>query len=182
MSTARNQIAAILSFWRAGGPDKWFAKDEAFDHAFRAGFHKVHMAAAARECDDWMESADGALALMLMLDQFPRNAYRGTGHMYATDPLARSFARQGVAAGHDRAVDPALRTFFYLPFSHSEELADQDMAVTLNHALEPKSLDWAQHHRDIIARFGRFPHRNALLGRETTPEEAAFIAEGGFEG
>lgn len=182
MSTARNPIAAVLRFWRDGGPDKWFTKDEAFDRAFRAGFQKVHMAAAARACDDWMESADGALALVLMLDQFPRNAYRGTGHMYATDPLARSFARQAVAADHDREIDPALRTFFYLPFSHSEDLADQDVAVTLNHALEKASLDWAQHHRDIIARFGRFPHRNAVLGRQTTPEEAAFLAERGFEG
>lgn len=182
MSTARNQIAAVLSFWRAGGREKWFEKDAAFDHAFRAGFQKVHMAAAARECDDWMESADGALALILMLDQFPRNAYRGTGHMYATDPLARHFARQAVAADLAAAIEPALRTFVYLPFSHAEDLPDQDLAVALNRKLDKEALDWAQHHRDIIARFGRFPHRNALLGRATTAEEAAFIAEGGFEG
>ena len=182
MSTARNQIAAVLSFWRAGGRDKWFAKDEAFDHAFRAGFTKVHMAAAARECDDWMESAEGALALVLMLDQFPRNAYRGTGHMYATDPLARHFARQAVAADFPAQIEPALRTFLLLPFSHSEDLADQHLAVALNRTLDKEARDWAEHHRDIIARFGRFPHRNVLLGRQTTAEEAAFMAEGGFEG
>lgn len=182
MSTARNQIAAVISFWRAGGREKWFARDEAFDHAFRVGFTKVHMAAAARECDDWMESAEGALALILMLDQFPRNAYRGTGHMYATDPLARHFARQAVAAGYPREIEAALQVFLYLPFSHSEDPADQDVAVELNRALDKDSLDWAQHHRDIIRRFGRFPHRNAVLGRTTTPEEAAFMEEGGFGG
>ena len=182
MSTARNQIAAVISFWREGGREKWFAKDEAFDHAFRAGFRKVHMAAAARECDDWMESAEGALALVLMLDQFPRNAYRGTAHMYATDPLARHFARQAVAAGYASEIEPALRVFLHLPFSHSEDAADQDVAVELNRTLDKDSLDWAQHHRDIIRRFSRFPHRNALLGRQSTAEEAAFIAEGGFEG
>jgi len=182
MSTARNQIAAVLSFWRDGGPDRWFAKDEAFDHAFKAGFMKVHLAAAARECDDWMETSEGALALLLVLDQFPRNAFRGTAHVYATDPLALYFARQAVEANLAAGVAPELRRFFSLPFSHSEDLADHNLAVELGRSLDGDVLQWAHHHRDIIRRFGRFPHRNAVLGRETTAEEATFLAEGGFEG
>ena len=124
---------------------------------------------------------------MILLDQFPRNLYRGTAHAFATDPLARMFARAALAAGHDQATEALLRRFFYLPFEHSESLADQELGVELCAALQADSGDeetmkFAIVHRDIIARFGRFPHRNAVLGRETTPEEQEFLDEGGFAG
>jgi len=173
----------VISFWRAAGPAKWFAKDAAFDAAIRLKFEPVHHAAAAGKYDAWAATADGALALMLLLDQFPRNLYRGSGHAFATDGKARAIARAAVAAGHDAAVEPALRTFFYLPFEHSEDLADQRECLALCARLAaPDILEWAQAHHDIIARFGRFPHRNAALGRATTPQEQAFLDEGGFSG
>lgn len=182
MSASDIRVAEVLGFWRAAGPARWFTKDAAFDAAFRDRFLELHFAAARRELDDWSTNADGALALLLLLDQFPRNAFRGTGHMYATDPLALRFAHAAVAAGHDHRVESELRVFFYLPFTHAEDLACQELSVELNRGLGG---DYAQHalgHRAIIRRFGRFPHRNALLGRSTTVEEAAFLAAGGFAG
>jgi len=173
----------VVAFWRQAGPDKWFAKEDAFDAAFRDGFRDDHLAAARRERDAWARDATGSLALCLLLDQWPRNCFRGTGHAFATDPLARLFARRAIAAGHDQAFEEALRPFFYLPFQHSEDLADQRQALTLFGALTGPDADtWARHHHDIIARFGRFPHRNAALGRRTTPEEAAFLEADGFRG
>lgn len=179
---ATDRIDAMLAFWRAAGPERWFGKDEAFDVRFRESFLADHMAAAARARDDWADTPDGALALLILLDQFPRNAFRGTAHMFATDPLARMFARQIVAAGLDRRVEPALRTFLYLPLMHSEDLADQDASVALYEKLGGFSLPFAIEHRDIIVRFGRYPHRNAVLGRDTTQAERVFLAEGGFAG
>jgi uncharacterized protein (DUF924 family) len=174
--------AAVVSFWREAGPARWFSKDAAFDAAFRERFLVAHEAAAAGELQDWPASAEGALALVLLLDQFPRNAFRGTARVYATDAMARKVADAAIAAGHDRQVDAALRSFFYLPFAHSEELRDLDRCVALNTPLGGESLRWARHHRDTVARFGRFPHRNAILGRTSTPEEERFLAEGGFSG
>lgn len=178
----RFEAAAVVAFWREAGPTRWFAKNEAFDLAFRTRFHDLHFAAARRQCDGWGAEAEGALALMLLLDQFPRNCFRGTGHMYATDPLARMFATQALDARLDQQVEKALRLFFYLPLSHSEQMADQRRALALNHALDEESGRHAQGHLDIVARFGRFPHRNAMLGRQTTDEEAAFLKSGGFAG
>jgi uncharacterized protein (DUF924 family) len=173
----------ILGFWRSAGPRKWFAKSDAFDSAIRLKFEPVHHAAARGEYDGWAETADGALALILLLDQFPRNLYRGSAHAFATDPKARAIARTAIAAGHHRRVEPELRQFFLLPFEHSEDLADQDQAVALAEALgDPDTLRWARLHRDIIVRFGRFPHRCPCLGRETTAPEQAFLEEGGFKG
>lgn len=172
----------VVAFWRKAGPGAWFEKDAAFDAAFRDRFLGEHLAAARRERDGLMADADGALALMLLLDQFPRNAFRGTAHMYATDPLARHFAAAALDAGHDGATEPALRLFFYLPFAHSEAPADQDRSVRLNGALGRPWVEHAEGHREIIRRFGRFPHRNAMLGRETTTEERAFLEAGGFAG
>ena len=171
----------VVRFWREAGPDKWFDKDEAFDHEFTMRFLDAHMAAARRELDHWQDEAEGALALLILLDQLPRNAFRGTAHMFATDPLALAFARQAVVRGHDRAVEPALRVFFYLPFEHSEALADQDRAVALCEGLDTYA-KYARIHHDVIVRFGRFPHRNAVLGRATTAEEQAFLDAGGFAG
>ncbi len=177
-----NDIAAVAGFWRSAGPEAWFRKDHAFDASFHARFEALHWRAARRELASWLDSSEGALALMILLDQFPRNCFRGTGHMYATDSLARFYARQAVAAGRDRGVEDELRLFFYLPFSHSEDLSDQELAVKLGADLGEDARIHAIGHRDIVARFGRFPHRNAILGRQSTPEELAFLDEGGFAG
>ncbi len=173
----------LVRFWQEAGPSRWFKRDDDFDARFRSRFLSAHEAAAAGTLSGWTETAQGALALLLLLDQFPRNAFRGTPRVYATDAAARKIADAAIAAGFDRQVDPALRSFFYLPFVHSEKLADLDRAVALNEeAGAAESLRWARHHRDIVARFGRFPHRNAVVGRTSTPEEERFLAEGGFSG
>lgn len=178
----RAEAEAVVAFWRDAGSARWFAKDTAFDQRFRERFHDLHFAAAARRCDGWADTAHGVLALLLLLDQYPRNSFRGTGHMYATDPLARMFARRALDQGLDQQVAQELRLFFYLPLSHSEDLRDQDRAVERNRALGEPFTSHALGHRDIVARFGRFPHRNPMLGRASTAEELAFLREGGFSG
>lgn len=176
-------VSDVIAFWKEAGPEKWFAADPAFDAEFARRFEAAHFAAARRELDGWLETPEGALALMILLDQFPRNCFRGTGHMFATDPLARYFADRAIAAGHDLALDEALRAFVYLPFEHSESLEDQERSVALFSANCPESfLPYAIEHRDIITRFGRFPHRNRALGRETTAEEQQYLDDGGFAG
>jgi Uncharacterized protein conserved in bacteria len=181
-----NQLASpeqVLAFWREAGPDKWFAKDEAFDQACRDRFMATYQAAARGDLNEWELTHDGALAVVLLLDQFPRNMFRGTRDVYKTDPAAVLVADRAIERGYDKRVEPALRRFFYLPFMHSESLRHQERSVAFNEALgEEDSIKWARHHRDIVARFGRFPHRNAILGRETTPEEAAFLEESDFRG
>jgi uncharacterized protein (DUF924 family) len=172
----------ILTFWKDAGPGKWFAKNRAFDADIRTRFLETHFAAARRELDDWAQTAEGALALLILLDQFPRNLFRGSAHAFATDPLARGVAARAVEAGFDLSFPAQLRCFFYLPFEHSEDLGDQERSVLLNAPLGEQERKYALIHRDIIARFGRFPHRNASLGRETTAEEQSFLDEGGFSG
>ncbi|MBI2770969.1 MAG: DUF924 family protein [Burkholderiales bacterium] len=174
--------ADVLAFWREAGPGRWFRKDDAFDESFRARFLAAHEAAARGELDAWGGSDDGALALLILLDQFPRNAFRQSARMFATDAKAREVARAAISAGFDTQADAALRAFFYLPFMHSELLADQDRSVELNRPLGDESLRYAVMHRDIIEKFGRFPHRNAVLGRATTPDEQRFLDQGGFSG
>ncbi|MBC6981065.1 DUF924 family protein [Caulobacter sp. 17J80-11] len=171
----------VLNFWREAGPSKWFRGGDAFDHACRQ-FEPAHFAAARRELDDWAETAEGALALLLLLDQFPRNLWRGSAHMWATDPLARTFAHRALDRGFDRSGPRDLRAFWYLPFQHSERLADHDRGLAAMADCGDDDTRWARHHREIIVRFGRFPHRNAALGRESTPEEQAYLADGGFSG
>ncbi|MFC4276628.1 DUF924 family protein [Achromobacter aloeverae] len=171
----------IVDFWRRGR-HYWFRKDADFDRRFHDGYIALHLAAARRDLDDWNRTPTGALALLILLDQFPRNAFRGTAHMYATDPLARHYAREALAQGHPDHVDPRLRLFFYLPFEHSEDLADQELSVALHAALPQGERTYAERHRDIIRRFGRFPHRNPMLLRVTTEEEQAFLDGGGFAG
>lgn len=173
---------AVTDFWQDAGPERWFKKDAAFDTLFRERFMPLHFAAARRELDGWAQTAQGSLALMILLDQFPRNSFRGTAHMYATDPLALHFARRSQAMGQGEAIAEELRLFLHLPFCHSEDLADQDLSVALSTPLGGSAREHAEGHREIIRRFGRFPHRNALLGRETTAEEQAFIDAGGFAG
>lgn len=172
---------SVLTFWRDAGPRKWFARDWAFDDACRR-FEPAHFAAARRELDVWSETADGTLALLLLLDQMPRNLWRGTAHMWATDPLARMFARRALDRGFDRSGPEDLRGFYYLPLQHSERLDDHDRGLAAMTDLDAEATKWARHHREIIARFGRFPHRNAALGRESTAEEQAFLDRGGFAG
>ncbi|MDY4300876.1 DUF924 family protein [Pseudomonas salmasensis] len=173
---------AVIAFWKQAGPKRWFAKDQAFDAAFRDRFHATHMQAARRELEDWLTTADGALALLILLDQYPRNAFRGTAHMFATDPLARLYARKTVEAGLDQQVEPQLRAFCYLPFEHSEDPQDQQRSLALNQQLDASTYHWAKEHADIIERFGRFPHRNEVSGRASTDEELAFLKAGGFAG
>ncbi len=178
---SQSDIENIVNFWRSS-QGHWFSKSPRFDRRFRDAFLPLHDAVVARRHDDWIEMPNGALALLILTDQFPRNAYRGTSRMYATDPLARHYARQALEAGHLDRVEPALRLFFCLPFAHSEKLSDQDISVLLNAKLGQPWLEHAEGHRDIIRHFGRFPHRNPILGRTMTPEEVAFLKGGGFRG
>lgn len=172
----------VVDFWRDAGPERWFKKDESFDHTFKESFLGLHMAAARRELDAWQSSAYGSLALLILLDQLPRNAFRGTGHMYATDPLARYYAHRLIQAGRDAEIEAGMRVFCYLPLSHSEDREDQRQAVALNQPLGQPWLYHAEDHQRIVERFGRFPHRNPLLGRDTTADEQVFLDQGGFAG
>jgi uncharacterized protein (DUF924 family) len=169
----------VVAFWRDAGPDKWFARDDAFDARFRERFLEAHFSASRRELEHWMDQAESALALLLLLDQFPRNCFRHSGHAYATDPLARHYAARAVEAGFDARIDRALRVFLYMPFEHSEDIADQARSLELVRALDENYMKYAEAHRDVIARFGRFPHRNRELGRDSTPEEQAWLDAGG---
>ena len=177
-----DESGALVDFWRAAGPKLWFAKDAAFDRRFRDRFLPLYEAAAQGALIEWSATAEGALALVLLLDQFPRNAFRGAPRMYATDTMARQVAHAAIETGHDRAVEPQLSLFFYLPFGHSENLADQERSVALARRLGQPNLSHAERHRDIIRRFGRFPHRNPILGRAMTEEEQRYLDEGGYAG
>ena len=173
----------VISFWREAGPEKWFSKDDAFDQACRDRFLSTYEAAARGDLNEWELTPEGALAVILLLDQFPRNMFRGKRETYKTDPVALEAADRAIERGFDHKVEPQFRRFFYLPFMHSETLGHQERSVALNEALgDEDSIKYAHHHRDIVARFGRFPHRNAILGRETTPEEEAFLKESDFRG
>ena len=177
----------VLDFWTNAGPKKWFAKDDAFDQAIREGYEALHMQASRGELAAWAETPEGALALLVLLDQFPRNIYRGSAHAFATDPLALATAQAAIERGFDARLAPELRPFVYLPFEHSERIEEQNRSVALCEAHrdatgDKDTLRWAILHREIIQRFGRFPHRNRALGRTTTPEEQAFLDGGGFAG
>jgi uncharacterized protein (DUF924 family) len=175
--------AEVVSFWREAGPDRWFTKDAAFDEQIRERFLDTYEAAAAGKLSGWEHSAQDALALLILLDQFPRNMFRGDARTFATDPLARAVAAGAIVRGFDSQVPADLRGFFYLPFEHSEDLADQERGIAFYKASgDADGLKWAEIHADIIRRFGRFPHRNAVLGRTTTPEEQKFLDDGGFGG
>lgn len=177
----------IIAFWQDAGPEKWFSKDDAFDAKVENTLGRLHFAAARGELNDWRASAQGTLALLILLDQVPRNIFRNSAHSYATDSLARRIAEDGIAEGFDQQCETSLRLFFYLPYEHSEALADQETSMRLFQALfdatgDEETLKFAILHRDIIRRFGRFPHRNIALGRTTTPEEQSYLDEGGFKG
>lgn len=181
-SSPSAEALSVVQFWRDAGPKMWFAKDADFDRRFRERFLEQHEAAARQDLMDWLAAAEGALALVLLLDQYPRNAFRDTPRMYATDELARQVADAAIAAGHDRTMPDDLAVFFYLPFGHSEMLTHQERCVALAARLSDPHPARAQHHCDIVRRFGRFPHRNALFGRVTTAEEQRYLDEGGYKG
>jgi uncharacterized protein (DUF924 family) len=172
----------VITFWKDAGPALWFAKDSGFDQRFREKFLLDHEAAARGELSHWQSTPEGSLALIILLDQFPRNAFRGTARMYATDASARRIADTAFAAGYDRKFATELQKFFVLPFAHSEDLADQERAVALARRIGADDLAHAEHHRDIVRRFGRFPHRNQILGRPSTKEEQEYLANGGYAG
>ena len=175
--------ADIVSFWQNAGPDRWFKKDTAFDDEIRERFLTTHEAAATGQLSGWEHNVEGALALLILLDQFPRNMFREDARAFAADPVARAIAAGAIVRGFDSQVPKELRNFFYLPFEHSEDLADQERCISFNKAAgNAENLKWAEIHADIIRRFGRFPHRNAVLGRATTPDEQAFLDSGGFAG
>lgn len=174
---------AVVRFWTEAGPERWFAHDATFDAQCRERFLHAHMDASRNAFDAWADDAHGALALCLLLDQMPRNIFRDSAHAYATDPLALQVATRGVERGFDQSLDIDLRRFLYLPFEHHESMAAQDRSVQLHRSTSVDGYDqWAVHHCGIIERFGRFPHRNRVLGRATTPQEQAFLDGGGFGG
>jgi uncharacterized protein (DUF924 family) len=175
--------AGVVAFWRAAGADRWFKKDLAFDVAIREGYLAAHEAAARGDLDAWLDEPESALALIILLDQFPRNMFRDTPRAFATDPAARAVAYKAVAKGFDAQFENPLRRFFYVPMMHSESLVDQEFCIARCRAAgDEDGVKFGELHRDIIARFGRFPHRNAIFGRANTALEQAFLDAGGFAG
>jgi uncharacterized protein (DUF924 family) len=182
----------LLAFWFTEGPDSfreaWFRRDDAFDAACRDGFGALVVPAREGALDGWAGTPKGALALLLLLDQFPRNLFRGSAEAFASDPHARAIARSAVLRDRfDLALTPVERIFLYLPFEHGEAMPDQDLSVALFEGLRDipsmrapgGTIDYAWRHRVVVQRFGRFPHRNAALGRASTPAEQAWLDSGG---
>lgn len=170
----------VLGFWFAGGREaQWFTVSEAFDGEVRRALLPHFEAARIGKYDVWRREPRGCLALCILLDQVPRNVFRGTPRAFASDAAARAVTRHAVARGFDRALSERERMFLYLPLEHSEDLKDQEDCVRLVAGLKEGTefLDYAKRHRDIIARFGRFPHRNAVLGRESSEEELEFLKQ-----
>lgn len=167
----------VIEFWFSEPVRKlWFDSTPAFDQQLRERFGATYEAAAAGELDDWQRTPAGALALVIVLDQFPLNMFRGEARSFQTEARSREVAAAAIERGLDDSLDDKQKAFLYLPFMHSESLADQDRSVALFESAGLKdNLKWAYHHRDIVRRFDRFPHRNAILGRESTPEEAAYL-------
>ena len=173
-----------LDFWLGEiGPEGWYAGGAEVDATIRDRFGEIWQAAHDGGLEHWVEGTVGTLAYLILCDQFSRNMHRDTAKAFATDPQALAAAKQAVAEGWDLNAPEPERQFFYMPFGHSEDITDQDQAVALlseRMASDPEMALHAQAHREIIIRFGRFPSRNAALGRETTPEEAEFLATGGY--
>jgi uncharacterized protein (DUF924 family) len=179
--------AEIVAFWRDAGSKLWFRKSPQFDQVIRGRFEAAHLSAAQGAYGVWEGTAEGALALVLLTDQFPRNLYRNSAHAFATDTIARNVADRALARGFDRQIEGGLRLFFYLPFRHHEDAASQARSMELfrSHAEatgDTGSLRYAAMNLELINRFGRFPHRNAVLGRVTSVEEQAYLENGGFNG
>lgn len=182
MEASDPRAAEVIRFWfgSADRDKRWFQKDDAFDREVRVRFLALHEQAAARALEPWKDAPADCLALVVVLDQFPRNMFRGSARAFATDTAALAAAKHAVAKAYDRHMPPEQRLFLYLPFEHSESLADQERACELirplaDFAVTAEVYRYALAHRDIIRRFGRFPHRNVLLGRASTPEEIEFL-------
>lgn len=171
----------VLEYWfEALGWDQWFRQSDEIDREITHRFRDLHLS-LARRCDGhWLEDAESMLAAIIVFDQFPRNIYRATPLAFATDCLALALANRALELGHDQAVARERRAFFYLPFEHSERMEDQDRSVGCFAALgDPLYLDYAERHRAVIREFGRFPHRNAILMRPSTPEEMDYLSRPG---
>ncbi len=194
MSTGRSEAdyRGVLDFWfgTGGSPEygkpreEWFRKSDEFDAAIRTRFLDLHRLAAAGQMQPWQAAPDSLLALILVLDQFPRNLFRGSSRAFSTDAQAQAAAQLAVARGHDRTLLPVQRWFVYLPFEHAEDLGLQRRCLELFEGLRADAdsadtIDYARRHYEIIARFGRFPHRNAVMGRISTPEEIEFLKQPG---
>ena len=173
----------VINFWLKAGRETWYRRDAAMDAEITARFAATHAAAAAGQLADWESTGEGTLALLLLLDQFSRNMFRDSARAFATDAAARAIADRAIARGFDASGNPALRRFFYVPFMHSEALSDQLRCIALCRAAgDAEGERYAVMHHAIIARFGRFPHRNEALGRDMSAGETAFLNEGGFAG
>ena len=174
----------ITEFWIGAGPEAWYRRDDDFDAEIRARFGAAWQKAAAGAMDHWINAAPTALALMILLDQFPRNMFRADPRAFATDAKVLGLAKDALEMGHDLRIPEPERQFFYLPFMHSEDLADQTRAIELIETRMPQTgqgnVIHARAHAEIIRRFGRFPYRNADLGRDMTAEEQAFLDAGGY--
>ncbi|HAX92100.1 MAG TPA: DUF924 domain-containing protein [Rhodospirillaceae bacterium] len=171
----------ILNFWFTEvGADRWFKPDPALDEAVRTRFMAAHERATLDELRDWEDTPEGTLSLLLLLDTFPRLMFRGNARAYATDDMALELARQAIIRHYDDRIDRDFKLFFYMPFVHSETLGDQRLSAYYmrERTKDPAWVDAAEQRCQVIQRFGRFPHRNAVLGREGTPEEQAFLSEG----
>lgn len=182
MLLAMQTPAEILEFWFSNRiRQRWWVKDPAFDEEICEHFAGLHRSALAGEIESWAADPEGALALVIVLDQFPRNMFRGSAEAFASDAAARAVTKSALAAGHHHALaDDDRRLFLYLPLEHSEQLADQDRCCALTGELAVAHWhEFAKKHRDIVARFGRFPHRNEVLGRESTEEERVFLTQPG---
>lgn len=179
----RDTKAAILRFWfEESSPAQWFQKNPDFDQAIRTRFASDYELAAAGIFDGWQDTPEGCLALCLLLDQFPRNMFRDSPRAFATDFKALGFARHAVEKRFDQLMPPVRRRFLYLPFEHSEDMDDQNRSVAFFQSMQkddPVGYEYAVRHRDVISRFGRFPHRNAVLNRASTPDEEAYLAAPG---
>ncbi|MDA9401364.1 DUF924 family protein [Bradyrhizobium sp. CCBAU 45389] len=184
MTDARDMTpSGVLAFWREAGGERWYERDDAFDAEIKRRFLPLWQKASAGTLASWEDNDEGTLALVIVLDQFPRNMFRGTRQAFASDALARDVARRAIDRGADRRIDPVLLEFLYLPFMHSEHLPDQLHCIALfANTDNTENQKYARVHADIIQRFGRFPHRNRILGRDTTEEEQAFLDGGGFAG
>lgn len=181
MTMADPAIRKLLDFWlEEVGPEGWYAGGAALDQKVRDGFQKMWEQAEAL-APGWMDSAEGALAAMILTDQLPRNMFREDPRAFATDPLALRLAREAIAKGYHEAIDPPGKQFFFLPFEHSEDIEDQEYAIAMFEQHMPgEHVIHAKHHRDAIAAFGRFPWRNNALGRTSTPAEQEILDAGGY--
>jgi uncharacterized protein (DUF924 family) len=173
------EAADVLNFWfQELTPEQWWVRDDAVDDAIRDRFQDLYETISEAVPDEWLETPRGRLAAVIVLDQFPRNLFRNSANAFASDAMALQLAKETVGAGLDQALTRDERVFLYLPFEHSEDKEMQEFSVTLYEKLgDADTLDFAKKHKQVIDRFGRFPHRNAVLGRETTEEERRFLEQ-----